>query len=353
MELVGFLESGASRIVQAQAPRLLPGPLLPAYDGQAHDDLPGAYRSDRAPALTAHLVTIPDAYLCIQPRLDGVVITGEGRLVEQTTFFTLRHNRLEFEQVRAEAVQLDTPVFTGVDTNWYNYFHWTAFALGKFAIADPYLDAGCEIVIPPFGVHDPGLVPPGFSLDVYENSLGGLGLGRKVRILPPGFYKAPEINILWTDSGQPTDLAWLESFYRPFAAAGRRFDRGGRRKILITKRQNPRISPEEGDRLRRIAAARGFEAVELEGFNFAEEMELFANADQIVAPHGAGLANVVYARPGSRVLELNSDLDGQGAVRPWNLQLSRCAGHRYSYLNRSKGDLSEDSLQAAFEGLES
>ena len=51
----------------------------------------------------------------------------------------------------------------------------------------------------------------------------------------------------------------------------------------------------------------GFVPVQLEGLSFGEQIGLFANAEAIVAPHGAGLANIVYARPGCRLVELHMD----------------------------------------------
>jgi capsular polysaccharide biosynthesis protein len=50
----------------------------------------------------------------------------------------------------------------------------------------------------------------------------------------------------------------------------------------------------------------GFEKVELERLPFAAQVELFANAEAVVAPHGAGLSNLVFSRPGTRVVELFS-----------------------------------------------
>jgi hypothetical protein len=48
-------------------------------------------------------------------------------------------------------------------------------------------------------------------------------------------------------------------------------------------------------------AAMNFVAVPLEKLQLAEQIARFADADIIVAPHGAGLTNIVYARPGCRL----------------------------------------------------
>lgn len=50
--------------------------------------------------------------------------------------------------------------------------------------------------------------------------------------------------------------------------------------------------------------ALGVTRVFTEGMSLAEQMALFHGAELIVAPHGAGLTNLVFARPGSLVVEL-------------------------------------------------
>lgn len=51
---------------------------------------------------------------------------------------------------------------------------------------------------------------------------------------------------------------------------------------------------------------RGFEEVVLEKLSLQEQAELFASAECIVAPHGAGLTNLIFCRPGIRVIEIFS-----------------------------------------------
>jgi len=53
-----------------------------------------------------------------------------------------------------------------------------------------------------------------------------------------------------------------------------------------------------------MLARRGFESVSLTGMTVAEQAKMFDAAAWIVAPHGAGLANLVFCRPGTTVLEI-------------------------------------------------
>lgn len=51
----------------------------------------------------------------------------------------------------------------------------------------------------------------------------------------------------------------------------------------------------------------GFTVVSLTGRTIADQVRLFAAATHIVAPHGGGLANLLFCRAGTRVLELMMD----------------------------------------------
>ena len=48
----------------------------------------------------------------------------------------------------------------------------------------------------------------------------------------------------------------------------------------------------------------GFEMVKLSSLSFVEKIELFNTAEAIVSPHGAGLTNLIFCNPGTKVVEL-------------------------------------------------
>jgi capsular polysaccharide biosynthesis protein len=48
----------------------------------------------------------------------------------------------------------------------------------------------------------------------------------------------------------------------------------------------------------------GCKVVHLETMRFAEQIELFYNAKMIISPHGGGLTNLVFCRPGTAVIEI-------------------------------------------------
>lgn len=124
----------------------------------------------------------------------------------------------------------------------------------------------------------------------------------------------PMDRIVWTDRsityrtdrllattfpGAPRSVApWAAQFLRD------RFEVtpvGARRRLYIPRRGRRRISNE--DELLPILRAHGFEELD-PGASSAGTRAAFAAAEAIVGGHGAGLADIVFSAPGTRLMEL-------------------------------------------------
>jgi hypothetical protein len=94
------------------------------------------------------------------------------------------------------------------------------------------------------------------------------------------------VNLLteFTNPWRGTVSTWGERLYISREKAGRR-----------------RVSNEA--ELRDHLDARGFRTLRLEELSWREQINAFAHAREVVAPHGAALANLVFCRPGTRVVE--------------------------------------------------
>jgi capsular polysaccharide biosynthesis protein len=91
--------------------------------------------------------------------------------------------------------------------------------------------------------------------------------------------------------------AWLRSLFPQTGG-------GGPEKIYLSRRDVQRRRLVNEPEIAAQLASRGFVSVQLEQLTVAAQAKLFANARCVVAPHGAGLANLVFAAPGTRVVEL-------------------------------------------------
>lgn len=59
------------------------------------------------------------------------------------------------------------------------------------------------------------------------------------------------------------------------------------------------------DKLMKMLQSYGFEFILLENLSVIEQVNLFASAEIIIGPHGAGLTNTVFCRPGTKIIELS------------------------------------------------
>lgn len=100
---------------------------------------------------------------------------------------------------------------------------------------------------------------------------------------------------------------WLSRFRAAATRAWGPADASQPRKIYVSRRQatHRRILNEA----ELIASLRsfGFVAVALESLSLAEQYKLFATAEVVVAPHGAGLTNLIHAPAGCSLVELFPD----------------------------------------------
>jgi len=73
----------------------------------------------------------------------------------------------------------------------------------------------------------------------------------------------------------------------------------------------------------------GFETIRTEGLSFAEQVRAIGSASVLASNHGAGLTNMCWMRPGSKVLELRKDGDRDNNCY---YSLAAALGIRYHYL---------------------
>jgi hypothetical protein len=117
---------------------------------------------------------------------------------------------------------------------------------------------------------------------------------------------------------------YLDEFLRRVAP---RRPRERKRRIYIARTGNAaRRIVNETELIPRLERL-GFEAFELEKLPVTQQIELFHDAEIVVAPHGAGLANLLFAE-NAKVLEL---FEGP-LLRPHYYFVSKARGHAYTAL---------------------
>ena len=171
----------------------------------------------------------------------------------------------------------------------HNYFHWLIDILPRLM---PLRQIGIEA--------DYYLVD---CLTPFQQSvLGLLGIERR-QLIQPHCRLLLEAEQLLVPS-LPTP-ACLRGFGKLITdKIGAREKIGSQRRIYITRRKTgTRNIANEGE-LEDLLISRGFEIHALEDYSLIEQATLIHQAEVILAIHGAGLPNLVFARSGTCVIEI-------------------------------------------------
>jgi len=146
-------------------------------------------------------------------------------------------------------------------------------------------------------------------LPFQRESLASLGVrpDQLLGLAYPGAYRVPmllypSLQSLWCDPRLPFQASILSWLREAFASAMAPEPKG--RKLFVTRSHGATRRLLNSDEIERIAEQFGFEIVACERLSFGEQVRLFSEARLIAGVHGAGLVNMVFAPPGTQVIEL-------------------------------------------------
>ncbi|MBX2886427.1 MAG: glycosyltransferase family 61 protein [Granulosicoccus sp.] len=137
------------------------------------------------------------------------------------------------------------------------------------------------------------------------------------------------------------DIANLRPlFFRFCANLGAQTGAQATRKIYISRVNSPDRPMINEEQIEQLALSQGFEVIRMEDYTLEEQIAIAASASSIMAPHGAGLANMVFAKAGCEIIELIPDK----YMTPLFKQLAANCGHRYSVLMGDTEDAADAKL---------
>jgi capsular polysaccharide biosynthesis protein len=111
--------------------------------------------------------------------------------------------------------------------------------------------------------------------------------------------------------------------------------RSGGRRLYISRRDAPSRRVANEVQLLDCLEAYGFECVELSRLSYMQQLACFAEADIVIAPHGAGLTGFFAARPGTILMELFS----RSYIHDYFSKLCIMNGGRYLYMISDSDDI--------------
>ncbi|RZI61017.1 MAG: glycosyltransferase family 61 protein [Rubrivivax sp.] len=118
---------------------------------------------------------------------------------------------------------------------------------------------------------------------------------------------------------------------------------GARRRLFLRRGGSYRRLLNEAE-LEQFLVAQGFAAVDPGELSVHEQVRLFGEAELIVGPSGAAMTNMLWCRPGTRVVVLHSDHPFK--KYPYWDALSRAAGVAVSYVSGPRAHNQQGLFQA-------
>jgi hypothetical protein len=237
-----------------------------------------------------YLAVLPSAHV-FGP--NGIVVTVDGGIIEESTWGRgyLNHEPICLACRLPASEKLSGRYFTVAGLGGSGYYHWFADVL-------PRLEAW-------EGLHaDDVTLIVNTPIDGWkQESLDLLGVGN-ASILQLG-RRHIELELLYfpsyvgAPSPHPAGCEWLRKRLLP----AERPDRGTRRIYISRSRARSRRLLNESELVPTLQEY-GFETVYAESLSLAEQIRRFSEAEAIVAPHGAGLTNMIWSPPCCRILEI-------------------------------------------------
>lgn len=216
----------------------------------------------------------------------------------------------------------------------HNYFHWLFEGIGRLWCLDAVPDAG----------RLPLLLPSNELRTFHRDTLAALGVRNPLLPLRGGRIAVGRLlfpSFLGPGTYGPALIDFLRRRLLP-AFGVTPWPSGGRRLWLSREDAQARaVVPDPA--LRRLLAAYGVQTVVPGRMSVADQVRVFAEADLVIAPHGAGNANMVFAPPGAALVELVPSVSRD----PLYWIVAGAAGQRYARLlcrqTRMSGALAVDA----------
>jgi len=288
------------------------------------------------PSFQPDFVTVPKAYVGVIPEgrywvaenRMAAVIAPDNKIVMDVSMQYRETNAVHpvYKRRDLPRARYTPETLAVVNFVWdHNYYHWLGDVLGRIHLIEK---SGIRI--------DKYIVTGNGSSRFQAETLAMLGI--------------PEHKIIRNESGmhvrarrlvvpslEPYRLmpfiphsipGWTSRYLRSAFLDRFGSSAAGHKRIYVSREYAYDRKVTNEDQVFRLLDGFGFRKVVLESLPVADQVRLFAAADTIVAPHGAGLANLLFCRPGTKVLEFFAP----NYVNPVYWYLSNQVGLDYYFL---------------------
>lgn len=203
------------------------------------------------------------------------------------------------------------------------YFHWFCDALPRLFVLKHYNIPFDVLILPSFCLQEPYIsesllpfnIPSILQLEPYMNAK----LEKLISLSP----------IAPTGNYRPDIMKGLQSLYRSFYKLENNTFTTSYQKIYISRAKAPKRKVLNEDEIIPILKQYGYIPVIMEELSFKEQVQLIGKANRLVSLHGAGLTNMLFMPPASKILEFRFPGDG---INNCYFSLSNALDFEYYYI---------------------
>jgi hypothetical protein len=192
--------------------------------------------------------------------------------------------------MRKSSTKIQESVIVCPDTG---YYHWLLEVLPNVLHLLQELEEDVKIVIPKKSGKYLTTALKYILKDKYENKIIFLDKPTKVKTVYFAYYESQSGYV------RKIDRDILKKYFLDFEQA-----KENNRKIYISRLKAPKRSLGNEKEVEDTLKKEGFEIVYAEDLNWLEQIKLYNNCSFIIAPHGAGLGNVIWSQKSTKILEI-------------------------------------------------
>jgi capsular polysaccharide biosynthesis protein len=163
---------------------------------------------------------------------------------------------------------------------WNNYYHWTIECLPRIRLLEMYADDYGEY---------PDLLVPSDRPSWMEETIERINYDGRVVSWDGDIAHIDRLVVPSFPDPTSEECRWLRNRMRSSSKFG------DEERIFISRTDASVRQIENLDEITPILKKYGFEKYILGNMNVNEQIDLFANSEVVIGPHGAGLSNIIYS----------------------------------------------------------
>ncbi|MCX5923177.1 MAG: glycosyltransferase family 61 protein [Candidatus Dependentiae bacterium] len=181
------------------------------------------------------------------------------------------------------------------------YFHWISAVLSRLATLET---SGIEYDFLYVSSHQPfmkeTLMACGISPDKVIDPQDYPYIVSDELIVPSLAHGDAQMGSIKTSYCAPWHINFLRAKMLPIVQNNHLFSK----KVFISRSDAQIRQTSNEDDIFKLLSLYGFERYQLSKLTFLQQVELFNNAEIVIATHGAGLVNTIFSKPGTKIIEL-------------------------------------------------